>query len=87
VADLAPELFPALDGFRAGLVRRYGEKSTAYEVDHAIEGVRMLQSLFPPKDLKAANQYRIVAVGVEMTVKHLTEIAADIDKQETEDLT
>jgi hypothetical protein len=77
----------ALDRFRARLVKRYGEEATAYEVDHVIEGVRMLQSLFPPKDAKGKNQYRIVADGVETNVKHLIAMAADIDEQEKNDLT
>jgi hypothetical protein len=80
-------LLSGLDQFRVGLVKRYGEESTAYEVDHVIEGVRMLQSLFPPKDVKDANQYRIVADGVETNVGRLVAMAADIDDQEQNDLT
>jgi hypothetical protein len=83
----AASLLSALDRFRAGLVKRCGEEFTAHEVDHVIEGVRMLQSLFRPKDTNDSNRYRIVADGVETNVRHLIDMAADIDEQEKDDLT
>jgi hypothetical protein len=46
----------------------------------------MLQSLFPPKEQKITNQYRLVADGLEANVKRLIEMAADIDEQEKQDL-
>ena len=79
-------LLTALDRFRAGLVKRFGEEHTAYEVDRVIEGVRMLQSLFPPKDTKDTNQYGIVSDGVETNIKHIISMAHDIDEQEKNDL-
>ncbi len=80
-------LLSALDGFRAELVKRRGEEPTAHKVDHVIEGVRLLQSLFPPKDVRDANRYQIVADGVETNIKRLIAMAADIDEQEKSDLT
>jgi hypothetical protein len=83
----ATSLLSALDQFRIGLAQRYGEESTAHEVDHVIEGVRMLQSIYPPKDVRDANRYRIVADGVETNIERLIAMAADIDEQERKDLT
>jgi hypothetical protein len=76
-------LLSALDRFRAGLVKRFGEENTAY----VLEGVHMLKSLFPPKNAKEANQYRVVSDGVEINIKRVINMAADIDEQERNDLT
>ena len=86
-AGNAAGLLSALDKFRAGLVKRRGEEFAAHEVDHVIEGVRMLQSLFPPKDARDSNRYQIIADGVETNVKRLMAMAANIDEQEKSALT
>jgi hypothetical protein len=83
----AESLLSALHRLRAGLVKRHGEEHAADEVDHVIEGVDMLRSLFPPKNAKEVNQYRVVADGVEVSTKHLIQMAGDIDELEGDDLT
>jgi len=80
-------LLSGLNRFREGLLKRYSADSTSYEVDHVIEGIHMLQSLFPPKNTREANQYRIIADGVETNVDRLLAMAGDIDEQERNDLT
>lgn len=79
-------LLSALKELRAGLADRYGEERTSSQTDHVIEGVRMLQILFPASDDVSRNQFQIVADGVEVNIKQLIRLAADIDEEESCDL-
>ncbi len=79
-------LLSALGEFRAGLLKRCGEERTAYEVDHVVEGIRMLRSLYPPQDEEGVRRYRIIADGVDSNVTHLVTMARDIDEEEGDDL-
>jgi hypothetical protein len=75
-------LISALSRFRIGLTKRYGEERTAYDIDHVIEGINMLRSIYPPRTAQNENQYRIISDGVESNLKQLETMAHDIDEQE-----
>jgi hypothetical protein len=76
----------ALETFRAGLLKRYGEEWASGRVDHVIEGIRMLQGNFPPQDKRANSQFQIIADGVDLNVKDLMQLASDIDEKEAQNL-
>jgi hypothetical protein len=79
-------LISALEAFRDGLAKRHGLDSASVTVGPVIEGVKMLQELFPKQDERSRRRYEIVSEGVEPKVNEMIALAAEIDKTESQNL-
>jgi hypothetical protein len=82
----ADSLLSALNNFRSELAKRYGDERASEEVNHVIEGIRMLRDIYPPGSDRMKSQYQIIVTGVEIKMKHLMRLATEIDERENEEI-